>query len=76
MTKFENIARIIGGLMVALMGLALTAGLLDMSRYARWNEASFHDIVSYGFSVLFALAIAIGGIITVINPKIRGVRVW
>lgn len=76
MTKFEKIARITGGLMVALMGLALTAGLLDMGRHARWSDASLHDLASYGFSVLFGLAVAIGGILTIINPKTRGVRIW
>lgn len=76
MKKLENACRIIAGLVALAMGAALAAGLIHMGQYARWDVATYHDIASYGFSVLFALAIAGGGALVVVNPKIKGVRIW
>ena len=76
MKKLENTCRIIAGLVALAMGATLAAGLISMGQHARWDPATFHDMASYGFSVLFALAIAGGGALVVVNPKIKGVRIW
>ena len=75
-TIFESLTRIAGGLLLLAFGSALTYGMILMGMQARWEIATLHDYASYAFSTCFATAILLGGALIVVNPKIRGVRVW
>ena len=76
MRNIERAGRMLAGLVMMVLGTIMVAAMVDMGSYARWEEAGLHDIVSYAFSLCFALGIAAAGVLMVLNPPIRGTRIW
>lgn len=76
MRNIEKAGRMVAGLVIMVLGTIMVAAMVDMGRYARWEEAGLHDIASWAFSLCFALGIAAGGALMILNPPIRGTRIW
>lgn len=75
-SKHDSHMRIMIGLAITAFGAMAIYGMIEMGSYARWEQATMHDIASFAFSCGVAVIMLVGGVLLIINPKIRGAKIW